>query len=155
MSDRRATKDFDRRALLRAGSLTVIAVLIPFAPAAASSDVDSAIADLIGSRRARDGGITLQVPETAENGAVVPVTVTVDSPMTAERYVRAIHLIATQNPTPGIASFTLSPVSGKAEITIRIRLAEKQTLLVFAEHSDGAVDRAAAEIKVSVGGCVT
>jgi sulfur-oxidizing protein SoxY len=75
--------------------------------------------------------------------------------MTAERHVRAIHLVATKNPTPGIATFKLTPASGKAQISMRIRLAEKQTLLVFAEHSDGTVARAAADIKVSVGGCLT
>jgi sulfur-oxidizing protein SoxY len=85
----------------------------------------------------------------------VPVTVVVDSPMTAERHVPAIHLVATRNPTPGIASFRLTPASGKAQVSMRIRLAEKQTLLVFAEHSDGTINRAAAEIKVSVGGCLT
>jgi sulfur-oxidizing protein SoxY len=145
----------DRRALLRAGSAGLVATMIPYAHAAPPDEVDAAIRELIGNAAPRDGGIVLQVPESAENGAVVPVTVIVDSPMTAERHVRAIHLVATQNPTPGIATFKLTPASGKAQISMRIRLAEKQTLLVFAEHSDGTVNRAAADIKVSVGGCLT
>jgi len=145
----------DRRALLRAGSVGLAAIMIPYAHAAPPDEVDAAIRELIGNAAPRDGGIVLQVPESAENGAVVPVTVIVDSPMTAERHVRAIHLVATKNPTPGIATFKLSPASGKAQISMRIRLAEKQTLLVFAEHSDGTVHRAAADIKVSVGGCLT
>lgn len=145
----------DRRQMLIAASVGLVASIVPFARATTSDQVDAAIRELIGTATPRDGGIALQVPETAENGAVVPVTVVVDSPMTAEQHVCAIHLVATKNPTPGIASFRLTPASGKAQVSMRIRLAEKQTLLVFAEHSDGAVNRAAAEIKVSVGGCLT
>jgi sulfur-oxidizing protein SoxY len=147
--------EVDRRQMLIAGSVGLVASIIPFARAATTDEVDAAIRELIGTATPRDGGIALQVPETAENGAVVPVTVVVDSPMTAQQHVRAIHLVATKNPTPGIASFRLTPASGKAQVSMRIRLAEKQTLLVFAEYSDGAVNRAAAEIKVSVGGCLT
>ena len=145
----------DRRALLRAGSVGLVALMISYAHAAPRDEIDAAIRELIGNATPLDGGIVLQVPESAENGAVVPVTVIVDSPMTAERHVRAIHLVATKNPTPGIASFRLSPAAGKAQVSMRIRLAERQTLLVFAEHSDGKVSRAAADIKVSVGGCLT
>lgn len=154
--DRAMTADLiNRRALLRAASISVVALMIPYAQAAMPDEVASAIRELIGDALPRDSGIVLQVPETAENGAVVPVTVLVDSPMTAERHVRAIHLIATKNPTPGIASFQLTPAAGKAQVSMRVRLAESQTLLVFAEHSDGVVSRAAADIKVSVGGCLT
>ncbi|MCG6203450.1 thiosulfate oxidation carrier protein SoxY [Rhodopseudomonas sp. HC1] len=145
----------DRREMLVAAAVGLVASIIPIVKAPTSDRIEAAIGELIGSATPRDGGIVLQVPETAENGAAVPVTVLVDSPMTAERHVRAIHLIATRNPTPGIASFRLTPASGKAQVSMRIRLAERQTLLVFAEHSDGTVDRAAAEIKVSVGGFLT
>ncbi len=147
--------EVDRRQMLIAASVGLVASIIPFARASTSDEVDAAIRALIGDVTPRDGGIVLTVPETAENGAVVPVTILVDSPVTAERHVRAIHLLATKNPTPGVASFRLSPGSGRAQVSMRIRLAEKQTLLVFAEHSDGTVHRAAAEIKVSVGGCLT
>ena len=147
--------DVDRRQMLIAASVGLVGSIIPFARASTSGEVDAAVRDLIGNVTPRDGGIALQVPETAANGAVLPVTIVVASPMTAERYVRAIHLVATKNPTPGSASFRLTPASGRAQVSMRIRLAEKQTLLVFAEHSDGTVNRAAAEIKVSVGGCLT
>ncbi|MCK7473487.1 MAG: hypothetical protein MZV49_08135 [Rhodopseudomonas palustris] len=60
------------------------------------------------------------------------------------------HLIATKNPTPGIASFQLTPAAGRAQVSMRVRLAESQTLLVFAGDSDGVVSRAAADIKVKV-----
>ncbi|MCP9625508.1 thiosulfate oxidation carrier protein SoxY [Rhodopseudomonas palustris] len=145
----------DRRQMLIAASVGLVASIVPFARATTSDQVDAAIRDLIGNVTPRDGGIALQVPETAENGAVVPVTVVVDSPMTAEHYVRAIHLVATKNPVPGVASFRLSPASGRAQVSTRIRLAETQTLLAFAQHSDGTMNRAVAEIKVSVGGYLT
>ena len=91
----------------------------------------------------------------AENGAVVPITIAVDSPMTADHHVRAIHIVATTNPTPGVASYRLTPASGKAEVSARMRLAEKQRIIVLAELNDGTVRRADAEIGVSVGGCLT
>ncbi|MEI6158553.1 MAG: thiosulfate oxidation carrier protein SoxY, partial [Roseococcus sp.] len=85
----------------------------------------------------------------------VPVTVLVDSPQSAARHVTAIHLFATRNPTPGIASFKLGPALARAEIQTRIRIAENQTLVVRARMNDGTVQRATAEIRVATGGCLT
>lgn len=143
-----------RRALLRAGvGLVAISLVAP--AKASSSDIVQAIRELIGDVVPVAGGITLQAPETAENGAVVPLTIFVDSPMTEAQHVRAIHIVATKNPTPGVATYWLGPLSGRAQVTGRIRLAEKQTVIVLAQFSDGAVRRVTAEISVSVGGCLT
>ncbi len=103
-----------------------------------------------------EGGIVIEAPETAENGAFVPLTVSVSSPMTPDNHIRAIHVFATKNPTPGIvASFHLSPANGRATVSTRIRLAEHQTILAYAVASDGTVRRAAAQVRVTVGGCLT
>ncbi|NJL50916.1 MAG: sulfur oxidation protein SoxY [Blastochloris sp.] len=150
------TKSVNRRAVLRAGGgLVVVTLLAPDAAAGASDAVAAAVRDLIGDTVTQDGGIALQVPETAENGAVVPITVSVPSPMTADDHVRAIHVVATRNPTPGVASYRLTPASGIAKVSARIRLAGNQTVIVLAELSDGTVRRVEAEVKVSVGGCLT
>jgi sulfur-oxidizing protein SoxY len=139
--------------VLRGGSGLVVLSLL--SPAEASTPEAAAIRDLIGDAVPHAGGIRLQVPVMAENGAVVPVTIVVDSPMTSDHHVRAIHIIATKNPTPGVASYHLTPASGKAEVSARIRLAERQRIIVLAEMNDGLVRRADAEIGVSVGGCLT
>lgn len=145
----------DRRAALRMGAGLVAVVMIPPAQAAWSPEVEAAIQGLVGDAAPVDAGITIEAPETAENGAFVPVTVSVASPMTPDNHIRAIHLFATKNPTPGIASFHLSPANGRATVSTRIRLAEHQTILAYAVASDGTVRRAAAQVRVTVGGCLT
>jgi sulfur-oxidizing protein SoxY len=99
------------------------------------------------------GKVRIAAPEIAENGNSVPLTVTVDSPMTPTDYVRAIHIIADRNPQPGVASFLLTPDNGKAEVQLRMRLAESQTVIVVAELNDGSAWTATREVKVTLGGC--
>ena len=140
-----------RRAVL--GSLLLIPLAWPCL-AAAESDVQAAIRAAAGDTEPQDGGIVLSLPARAENGAQVPVTVLVDSPQTAELHAQAITLIATRNPTPGVASFRLSPSLARAELQARVRLAEDQTLIAIARMSDGTVRRATAEARVVAGGCV-
>lgn len=170
MGPSRATPAIDRRALLRGGAglagagLTTIA-LVPIpaglalaaAPTAvaAPGTVAAAIRALIGDAEPVDGGIVLHAPEAAENGAVVPLTVAVDSPMTVADHVRAIHIVATANPTPDVATYRLGPANGRAQVTLRMRLAAKQTVVVLAELSTGTVRRAAVVIDVKVGGCLS
>lgn len=101
------------------------------------------------------GKVRIAAPEIAENGNSVPLTVTVDSPMTPTDYVRAIHIIADRNPQPGVASFLLTPDNGKAEVQLRMRLAESQTVIVVAELNDGSAWTATREVKVTLGGCST
>jgi sulfur-oxidizing protein SoxY len=140
-----------RRAVL--GSLLLVPVAWP-ALAAPESEVQAAIRAAAGDGEPREGGITISLPARAENGAQVPITVLVDSPQTAAEHVSSIHIIATRNPTPGVASFRLSPALARAELQTRIRVAEDQTVIVLARMSDGTVRRAAAEARVVVGGCV-
>lgn len=139
-----------RRALL-AASL----VMLPWAAAAQEDSLAAAIREQIGDAEPQEGGIVLRVPAIAENGGQVPVSVIVPSPQTAAEHVTAIHLFATRNPTPGIASFRLTPLMARAEVHTRIRLAEDQRLVVLAQMSDGRVLRAAAEVRVTTGGCLT
>jgi sulfur-oxidizing protein SoxY len=91
----------------------------------------------------------------AENGGQVPVTVLVDSPQTAAEHVSAIHIFATRNPTPGVASFRLTPLLARAEVQTRIRLSEEQRIIALAQMSDGSVRRAVAEVRVTMGGCLS
>jgi sulfur-oxidizing protein SoxY len=129
--------------------------LVPAAALADDATLQAAMREAVGDAPITDGGIVLRVPTVAENGGQVPVTVLVDSAMTAADHVTAIHLIATRNPTPGIASFRLTPLLARAEVQTRIRLAEAQQLVALAQTSDGRVLRAAAEIRVTTGGCLS
>jgi sulfur-oxidizing protein SoxY len=134
---------------------TLLFAALPFAALAQDAGLRAAIAELVGEAEPQDGGIALVLPERAENGGQVPVTVRVDSPMTEADHVAAIHLIATRNPTPGIATFRLTPLMARAEIQTRIRMAANQTVVALAQLGDGRVLRAAAEARVVTGGCLT
>lgn len=129
--------------------------LLPAAAAAAGDPVAAAIREAVGDAPAEDGGIALRVPAIAENGGQVPLTVLVDSPMTAADHVTAIHVFATRNPTPGVASFRLTPHLARAEVQTRIRLAEDQRIVVLAQFNDGRLRRATAELRVTTGGCLS
>jgi sulfur-oxidizing protein SoxY len=134
------------------GALALAA--LPWAAVAAEEALDAAIREATGGRDPIEGGITLTALAVAENGGQVPVTVTVDVPQTPLLSATAIHLFATRNPTPGIASFRLSPALARAEVTTRIRLAEAQVVIAIAELSDGTLRRAVAEVRVTTGGCL-
>lgn len=147
----------DRRLLLAgAGGGGLLALLpVPFALADPSDEVAAALDAILAGRQAEDGGIEVEVPRVAENGAQVPLTVRVESPMTTQDHVTAIHLVATANPSPGIATFHLTPHLGRAEVATRIRLAEAQEVRILADLSDGRVLATAVRVGVTVGGCAT
>lgn len=144
----------ERRDFTR-GAIALIALGVPLSVSAASADVSAAIEAILAGREAVEGGIELEVPRVAENGAQVPVTIRVESPMTEADHVVAIHLLATANPTPGIGTFHMTPLLARAEVFTRLRLAEEQEFRVLAELSDGRVLAAATRVTVTLGGCAT
>ena len=83
----------------------------------------------------------------------MPVTVTVDHAMTDSSYIDTIHLIAERNPAPEVADFHLTPSSGMAQVSIRMRLAKTQNIVAVARGNDGKFYIAKQEIKVTIGGC--
>lgn len=97
--------------------------------------------------------IHLKVPEIAENGAVVPVTVEVDSPMTESDYVKAIHIFATKNNNVRCVAMHLTPANGKAILATRVKLGGTQDVAALVEMSDGSFLVAAQSVKVTIGGC--
>ena len=101
----------------------------------------------------KDGKVTLKAPEIAENGNAVPLTVSVDSEMSDKSYVKAIYIAADGNPNPGLAVFEFTPLSGKAEVALRVRLQQTEKIIAVAEMNDGTLFTASREIKVTIGGC--
>lgn len=108
---------------------------------------------LMGSAEPIEGKITVELPEIAENGNFVPLTITVDSPMTADDYVRKIHLLSTNNPVARVATFHLSPVNAVARVQSRMRLSKTQDVVVVAEMSNGDMAIVTSLVKVTIGGC--
>lgn len=99
------------------------------------------------------GRVRLQLPLIAENGHSVAMTVSVESPMTPDDFVRAIHLIAEKNPVREMATFYLGPHSGRAEVSSRIRLNGTQRMVAIAELSDGSFWSDAVAIEVREAAC--
>jgi sulfur-oxidizing protein SoxY len=157
MSDCRFDVALSRRRMLRAlgaGALGVASLGVSPPPAAATPEATQhAIKKLIGTTPVKTGKITIQLPQIAENGHTVPLTVSVDSPMTAGDYVQAIHVLAEGNPNPEVASFYFSPRSGKAEVSTRMRLAKTQNVVALAVLSNGSVYQIKTDVKVTIGGC--
>ena len=79
--------------------------------------------------------------------------IAIDSPMTETDFVKAIHIVATANPQPGVATFRLTPLSGKAAVASRMRLQRTQDVITIAELSDGRFLMAKRAVKVTIGGC--
>ncbi len=127
-----------------------------FAASKGKNDIaykDAIAAITHGAKLTPSSKVHLKAPEIAENGAVVPVKITVDSPMTPKSYVKAIHLIATKNGNVRVANVYLTPANGKAMFATRIKLGTTQEVLAIAEMSDGHFLTAAQNVKVTIGGC--
>ena len=101
----------------------------------------------------QSGKVTLKAPEIAENGNAVPLTVSVESEMSEKSYVKAIYVAADGNPNPGVAVFELTPLAGKAEVALRVRLQQTEKIVAVAEMNDGSLYTASREVKVTIGGC--
>lgn len=99
------------------------------------------------------GTLSLNTPEIAENGNTVPISVTVESPMTADDYVQSVAIYAEGNPSPEVITFNFTPMSGEATATTRMRLAKTQNVVAVAKTSTGAVYMDKKEVKVTIGGC--
>ena len=114
----------------------------------------SELLNALGGSSPVDGSrVTLAMPEIAEDGSVVPLTVRVDSPMTEANHVRTITIVAAANPEPTVVVFHLTPASGRAEVSTRIRLAQTESVVATAEMSDGSLFTGRVMMKVAVGGC--
>lgn len=145
-----------RRALGLVAGATTMAVLgfVPARARAANTEAtDAAIKEFAGAAVPQSGRIVLDAPEIAENGNTVPISVAVESPMTAEDYVQSVMFLADGNPNPAVATMHFTPMSGTAAATTRIRLAKTQNVLAVARMSNGAVFVDTKLVKVTIGGC--
>lgn len=110
-------------------------------------------ARLVGSATPIEGKVSVDLPELAENGNFVPITIMVDSPMTDADHVQAIHILSTANPFAHVATFHLSPINAVARVQSRMRLAKTQDVVVLAELSNGDKLISTTRVGVTIGGC--
>jgi sulfur-oxidizing protein SoxY len=145
-----------RRFLGLAGSTAAIGAIpvVSLRPVAATPEtMAAAIRTVVGSATVQIGKVKLDVPPLVENGNTVPMNVSVTSPMTANDYVKSIHVFNEKNPQPNIGNFYLGLRSGRAQISTRIRLADSQKIIAIARLSDGSFWSASAEVVVTLAAC--
>ena len=142
----------DRRTFVVGAALVSV---LPFASAHATPEaMAAAIKEVVGEGMLREGRVKLDLPPLVENGNVVPLTVSVESPMTAADHVKAIHVFNEKNPQPHVFSARLGSRNGKAVIGTRIKLADSQKIVAIAETSSGAFWSASADVIVTLAACI-
>jgi sulfur-oxidizing protein SoxY len=113
----------------------------------AATDAGDAISALLGTDPAEPSDrIALKVPEIAENGAVVPVTVS-----TTLENVESISIVVPNNPRPLAATFEILPGS-LPDVSSRIKMGETSDVIAVVK-TDAGLYRVSKEVKVTIGGC--
>lgn len=144
--------DPDRRLVI--AGLATLPLMLRMTPAQATPEaMAAAIASFTGGAQLAEGFVTLTIPMLVENGNSVPVTVEVDSPMTAADHVTDIAVFNELNPYPDTVRFKLTPALGRAKVQTRIRLNETQPVHAVARLSDGTFWTARTNVIVTAPAC--
>ena len=113
----------------------------------ARTDFNSAMSAILDTQKATASDkIAIKIPEVAENGAIVPITIYSDLEDT-----ESIYIVADKNPVPLIAQFNFAPEMAK-QVTARIKLAETCNVIAIVRAGDQFYSARRA-VKVTVGGC--
>jgi sulfur-oxidizing protein SoxY len=123
-------------------------------PSATMGDLAAAVRHFAGDALPRTGRVKFDIAPLVENGNSVPITVSVDSPMTPTDHVTAIAVYNEKNPQRDVIVCKLGPRAGRAEIATRIRLATSQKLVALARMSDGSCWQASVDVIVTLAACV-
>jgi len=147
---------FTRRKVLglTAGVVAFAIAGARISPALASAeDAEKMVMDFAGGATPAEGKVTLTAPEIAENGNTVPVSVSVESAMEGDDVVESVIIFADGNPSPAVATFHFTEMSGEALATTRMRLAKTQNVIAVAKMKDGSFYMDKKQVKVTIGGC--
>jgi sulfur-oxidizing protein SoxY len=150
-----------RRALLLTGAAGLAtAALVPQAIAGeehAVSEPDDDTVGLIerltGKMPVASDRLRLIMPRTFPNGYTVPLDIEVESPMTQSDHVRYVRVVAPRNPLIEVVTLHFVPERSLPRVSTRIRLAEPQFVVAFAEVNDGTLLMAQTWVEVATNGC--
>lgn len=144
---------FDRRLLLGSvlaigASIALPRILFAARPdkAFAATEAENVIAELFGETPVASDRVSMRIPDIAENGAVVPVTISTDL-----EDVESISVVVVNNPTPLAASFELGPRS-VPKISLRIKMGQSSVVQGVVK-AGGKLYSVEKEVKVTIGGC--
>ena len=130
------------------------AQLPPNIAAIRAAALEAAIRNVTGGAEVRPGKVRLEIPPLIDNGNTVPLTVTVESPMTASDYVKAIHVFTEKNPQPLVIGAHLGPRAGRARLATRARIADTGRVIAIAELSDGSFWSDTVSVVVTLSACL-
>jgi sulfur-oxidizing protein SoxY len=112
----------------------------------AAKSIDDALDALLGSTTtAESGDIKIKAPDIAENGAVVPITISTG--MAAE----SISILIAKNPAPLACSYALGG-STQGFVSTRVKMGKTSDLIAVVK-SGGKLHSAKKTVKVTIGGC--
>ena len=112
-----------------------------------ATDVNGGVSALFGSSSMdKSGKIKIKAPDIAENGAVVPVSVTTSIDGTS-----SISIFADKNATPLTADFQLGP-GAEGYVSTRIKMGKTANVIAVIKAGDKLYS-ASKEVKVTIGGC--
>ncbi len=153
MSQQRPLKTVQRRDLLALG-LAAGAIAWVRPALAQAPDLRAAIRAYASDAPVRAGKVRLDVAPLVENGNTVPISVTVDNPMTAADHVTGIAVFNERNPQREVVEFQFGPRAGRAAVSTRIRLATSQQLVAVARLSDGTCWSHSVDVVVTLAACI-
>jgi sulfur-oxidizing protein SoxY len=133
---------------ISAGLLTPRMVLAAWPKSAfEAKTVDDAVNGLYGSSTLSGSDkIKIKAPDIAENGAVVPISITTDI-----AGAESISMIVEKNATPLAASFVLG-TGAEGYVSTRIKMGKTSSVLAVVKAGD-KLHSASKEVKVTIGGC--
>jgi sulfur-oxidizing protein SoxY len=150
--------DTPAHGLTRRGALVAAAGAFSFTlvkPARATPEkMKAVIYAFTGGKQITEGRVKFDITLLVENGNSVPLSVQVDSPMSAQDHVTRIGIFNEKNPLPEVAIFNLTPRCGRAQVASRMRLNDSQMVTAIAEMSDGTYWSATSEVIVTLPACV-
>jgi sulfur-oxidizing protein SoxY len=154
-----SSNDLNRRGLIAGAAGVALAPMLGAGAGLANAPAPgnglaAAIQSITGGAPVTPGRVKLDLPALAENGYSVPLTVSVESPMTAADHVAAIHILSEKNPVAAVVKFTLGPRAGRARVSTNMRLADTQTVLAIARMSDGSFWSGKADVVVTLSACI-
>ena len=117
-------------------------------PAAAfdTDKMDEALQSVLAGATPVEGSIELDAPEIAENGAVVPITVS-----TSLEGVESISVLVDKNPRPLISTFFILDQM-EPYVAVRVKMRETSDVVAVAKTANGFYI-AKKPVKVTAGGC--
>lgn len=121
---------------------------------ASSNELDQALRSYAKGASISPGRVKLEISPLVDNGNTVPMTVSVDSPMTASNHVVSIAVFNEKNPQRDICRFVLGPRAGKASVSTRIRLVTTQKLVAVAQMNDGSYWSDTVDVIVTIAACL-